>query len=56
MSSATDMSLMDLLFDREDPVLKNGFKEEIMLDADYNDPLTVSIIFYFYLNLIINLF
>ncbi|XP_057323834.1 cyclic AMP-responsive element-binding protein 3-like protein 2 [Microplitis mediator] len=40
MSSAADMSLMDLFFDQEDPVLKNGFKEEIMMDADYNDPLT----------------
>ena len=42
-TSSSDMSLMDLLFDREDPLLKNGIKDESFIDETYGDDnITVS--------------
>ncbi|KAK0173948.1 hypothetical protein PV328_007082 [Microctonus aethiopoides] len=41
MTSITpDMSLMDLFFDREDSILKDGLKDEILMTNNYNsDPI-----------------
>ncbi|CAG5101235.1 Similar to CREB3L4: Cyclic AMP-responsive element-binding protein 3-like protein 4 (Homo sapiens) [Cotesia congregata] len=40
MSTAPDLSLLDYYLDREEPLMKSGFKEELMMDSDYTPALT----------------
>ncbi|KAG8042136.1 hypothetical protein G9C98_000127 [Cotesia typhae] len=40
MSTAPDLSLLDYYLDREEPLMKSGFKEELIMDSDYTPALT----------------
>lgn len=43
------MSLMELLFDREDPLLKESLKDEVLMEENYGeDHIAVSFYLFFF--------